>query len=101
MPGFVRDVLGRPSPNLKQVTHERDLLALLQFNVADVVLISEVWANRFRKRSEMDLEMVPVPNEVGLPAVAFGSSRGRSALSSKIKAAGANFNASLGVTQWR
>lgn len=101
MDEFIRNVLGGVTPKLKHVTHERDLLALLQFDAVDAVLTSETWANRLREKSAMDLKTTPLKTEVGLPAVSFGSSSGRSALEGKIKAAGASFNQTLGVTQWR
>jgi len=101
MDGFVSGVLGGTSPKLKYVTHERDLLPLLQFNAAAAVVLSESWARRLREKSEMNLRTTPLNNEVGLPAVVFSSAQGKSALDGKIRSAGRAFNESLGVTQWR
>jgi hypothetical protein len=101
MEGFVSGILGTPAPKLKYVTHERDLLPLLQFNAADAVVLSESWARRVREKSEMNLRTTPLSNEVGLFAIVYGSSLGRSVLDGKIRAAGRAFNESLGVTQWR
>jgi len=101
MEGFVSGVLGTPSPRLKYVTHERDLLPLLQFNAAAAVVLSETWAKRLREKSEMNLRATPLGGEVGLPAVVFGSAQGRAALEGKIRSAGKPFNDALGVTQWR
>jgi hypothetical protein len=98
---FISKILGGIKPKLTHVTHERDLLALLQFGAADAVITSQKWADKFNEKSEMNLKITPLSNEVGLPAVSFGSGGGRSALESKIKSAGASFNAELGVTQWR
>ncbi len=101
MDSFISKILEVPAPRLKHVTHERDLLALLQFDAAAAVMTSEVWAQRFRRKSEMNLRVTPLRNEVGLPAVAFGSAHGRGVLEGKIKNAGSRFNQALGVTQWR
>lgn len=101
MEGFVSGVLGTPSPKLKYVTHERDLLPLLQFNAAAAVVISESWAKRLREKSEMNLRTTSLSNEVGLPAVVFASAQGKAALDGKIRSAGRGFNDALGVTQWR
>jgi len=101
MDGFVSGILGTPAPKLKYVTHERDLLPLLQFNAAAAVVLSESWARRVREKSEMNLRTSPLTNEVGLPAVVYGSPQGKSALDGKIRSAGRAFNESLGVTQWR
>jgi len=101
MDGFVSGVLGVPSPKLKYVTHERDLLPLLQFNAAAAVVLSEAWAKRLREKSEMNLRTTPLGREVGLPAVVFTSAQAKAALDGKIRAAGRGFNDALGVTQWR
>jgi len=101
MDGFVGAMLGTASPKLKYVTHERDLLPLLQFNAAAAVVLSESWARRLREKSEMNLRTTPVTNEVGLPAVVYSSPQAKSALDGKIRAAGRALNESLGVTQWR
>jgi hypothetical protein len=101
MDGFVSSLFGLPSPKLKYVTHERDLLPLLQFNAAAAVVLSESWARRLREKSEMNLRTTPLTSEVGLPAVVFASTQGKSALEGKIRSAGKAFNDSLGVTQWR
>ena len=101
MEEFVAGVLGVPAPRLKHVTHERDLLALLQFDAVAAVLTSERWSVLLREKSEMNLRTTLLKNEVGLAAVAFHSPQAKNALESKIKSAGARLNNALGVTQWR
>lgn len=101
MESFVGQVLGSAAPKLKYVTHERDLLPLLQFDAAAAALTSETWARRLRTKSQMDLKTFPLSQEVGLPAVTFTTNQGRSALEAKLKSARASFNQALGVTQWR
>jgi len=101
MEGFVSRVLGTASPKLKYVTHERDLLPLLQFNAAAAVVISETWAKRLREKSEMNLRTTSLGTEVGLPAVVFTSAQGKAALEGKIRSGSRVFNEALGVTQWR
>lgn len=101
MESFVGGILATPSPKLKYVTHERDLLPLLQFNAAAAVVLSEAWAKRLREKSEMNLRTTSLNNEVGLPAVVFTSPQGKAALEGKIRSANRAFNESLGVTQWR
>lgn len=101
MDEFVTKILGIPAPKLKHVTHERDLLALLQFDTVAAVLISESWAKLLQSKSEMQLKITPLINEVGLVGISFSSPQARSALEPKVKAASLKFNQTLGVTQWR
>lgn len=101
MDDFVSNVLGASAPKLKYVTHERDLLALLQFEAAAAVMTSEKWAELFRSKSEMKLTTSALPNEVSLVAVAFSSPSARSALEGKLVAAAPRLKDKLGVTQWR
>jgi len=101
MDDFVSNVLGASTPKLKYVTHERDLLALLQFEAAAAVLTSEKWAELFRSKSEMKLMTTALPNEVPLVAVAFSSPSARAALEGKLGAAAPRLKDKLGVTQWR
>ena len=101
MDRFIAQLLGGVSPKLKHVTHERDLLPLLQFNAVAAVVTSETWADLLRQKTKMSLKTTVLQNEVGLCAVAFASPQAKSSLEPKIKAAGGKFNQALGVSQWR
>jgi hypothetical protein len=101
MEEFVSGLLGGAQPKLKHVTHERDLLALLQYDAVDAVITSRAWAQRLQEKSEMNLKTTPLSKEVGLPAVAFATGQARGVLEDKIKSAGNEFNQALEVSQWR
>ena len=101
MDSFIRTLLGGASPKLKYVTHERDLLALLQFGAVTAVVSSQKWAERFRGRSEMDLRVTPLGPQVGLPAVSFPTVSSKGSMEANIRSAGSAFNNILGVTQWK
>jgi hypothetical protein len=101
MPGFVAKVLGVPSPKLKHVTHENDLLPLLQFDAVAAVILAARWERLLRSKSELDIRSLPLKEQVGLAAVAFRTSNGRSEIERSLKAAGQQLNSRLGVDQWK
>ncbi len=100
MDAFVQQLLGGATPRLKYVTHERDLLALLQFGAAEAVITSGSWVERFKQKSQMTIHARQAKGNVGLAAVAFPTGSG-GIVEERIKSAGNDFNQALGVTKWR
>lgn len=99
---FVTSLLGIENPQeIKYVTKPEDLLALLQFQAADAVLLAEQDAARLGGSSKLDLRSTPLPTRVGLPAVAFRSDVGRRVIGHLILALDPEINGKLGVDAWR
>ena len=102
MGGFVNKLIGRAEKTkLKRVTKREDLLSLLQFKVADAILLRESSLESFKGKSKLDLKVKRVEGaRVGLPAVGFLPD----ARTKEVKAAVSKFtgelNAIIGVTGW-
>lgn len=80
MPRFVADVLRLAAPpRLQPVTKQEDLLPLLQFKIADVVLVTAGAFEEMKRRSALDLKILRVDQAVvGLPSLAVsGAPRAR------------------------
>jgi hypothetical protein len=73
MDGFVNKLIGRSDKTkLKRVTKREDLLSLLQFKVADAILLRESSLEAFKGKSKLDLKFKRIEGaRVGLPAVGF------------------------------
>ena len=73
MGGFVALLLGvKAAPKILSVTKTEDLLPLLQFKSADVVLVPESALETLKSRSQMDLQILRLDGvRVGRAAVAF------------------------------
>lgn len=101
MKSFVGKVLGTTAaPKVKLVTKTEDLLPLLQFAQADVVLLPERQTTLITGRSELDLKVSILPKRVNLVAAAAVTSRGQSVLS-MVKNLDASVSADMGVDSWR
>lgn len=99
---FVASLLGLPgAPTIKYVVKTEDLLALLQFQSVEAVVLSEQEAARIKSLSKLDLRVTPLPMRVGLPAVVFSSERGRRVIKPNIQALNAETMRKLGVEAWR
>jgi hypothetical protein len=92
--------IGTPR-ELKYVVKTEDLLALLQFDSADAVLLSEQDADRLRDLSKLDLKKSPLPGRIGLASVAFPTAAGKNLIRPGILALDAESNRKLGVDAWR
>jgi hypothetical protein len=97
---FVSSVLGVPPPHLKHVNSERDLLALLRFGEAQVVLLSQWSAGKLIKTSQADLRTTVLTVGVGLPSVSFASPSAKAKLVGKFRTLSTATNRRLGVDRW-
>lgn len=101
MKNFVGKVLGTTTaPKVKLVTKTEDLLPLLQFGQADVVLLPERQTALLTGRSELDLKVSILPNRVHLVAAAAVTPKGQSVLS-LVKNLDTSVSADMGVDSWR
>lgn len=103
MKGFVAVMLGQAAqPDVKRVRSTADLLPLLQFQAADVVLLPESAVQDLMAASQLELTVSHVEGaRVGLAAVTFLDPADRPALESAIQGLPANARANLGVDSWR
>jgi hypothetical protein len=100
MNNFVSSVLGVPPPRLKHVNAERDLLALLRFGEAQVVLLSQWSASNLIKTSQADLRTTVLAVGVGLPSVSFATASAKAKLVGKFRILSTATNRRLGVDRW-
>ena len=70
MSKFVAKLLGVPKVKVKRVTKVEDLLPLLQFSMADAVMLPPDKVDTFRSKSALNLQVTPInAATVGLPSV--------------------------------
>jgi hypothetical protein len=96
---FVHDVLKTPV-EVERVTKLEDMLRLLQFEMADAILLPERMVGAMRSKSELQLETSKAPSEVSLPALGVLTPSGNS-VADKLKRVPASVRAQLGVDSWR
>ncbi len=103
MPVFVKDVLKTgAAPKVKRVTKTEDLLPLLQFQAADVVLLPESAVGSVKKQSQLNLVVTKVDGAVvGRAAVAFTNEAKRATLEKAIAGLNAKVSNKLGVDGWK
>lgn len=103
MPALVTKMLDGHSPKkVKRVTKEADLMGLLQFDVADAILVRKAALARLQQGSQMVVTAVEAPSaKLGLPAVWFASTTVRQQIAPKFAQIDSKLNAILGVDEWR
>lgn len=86
---------------LKRVTKVGDLLPLLQFKAADVVLIPESKVDSVMKSSQLNLRKTKVEGaRVGLPAVAILNPAAKAQIVAAVQGLSGSINTKIGVQKW-
>jgi hypothetical protein len=89
-------------PKIKRVSKPEDLLSLLQFKVADAVLIPEKDVKAFKSKSKLDLKVTPISGaKVGLPALGFLSDTNKKLIQSAVKKLQGKVQDIMRVSSWR
>ena len=103
MDGFVNKLIGRSEKTkLKRVTKREDLLSLLQFKVADAILLRESSLEAFKGKSKLDLKFKRIEGaRVGLPAVGFLPDARRKDIETAVTKFTGELNSIIGVNEWR
>lgn len=96
---FVHEVL-KSKVEVERVTKLEDMLRLLQFEMAEAILLPERIVPAMRSKSEIALQTVRAPNEVALPALAVLTPAG-AIIAEKLKRIPASVRSQLGVDSWR
>jgi hypothetical protein len=97
--GFVREMLGA-SPRVERVSKVEDLLPLLQMQRVEAILLPTRLLDEIRTASKLALVAKNLAKNVGLPAGASVTSRGRQVLSALAKMSSYALR-TLGVDSWR
>jgi hypothetical protein len=98
---FFGRLLALSDPKFTCVTKTEDLLPLLQFQTADVVLLPKRSAAALKGKSSLNLKTTGLPSiEVGLPAVA-ALGPGGAAISDGVRKLPKDVNLIIGVDQWQ
>lgn len=100
MKTFVGKLLGTRSPKVKLVTKVEDLLPLLQFEQADVVLLPERQTGLLTGRSELNLKVTILPTKVNLVAAASVTAKGQTVLA-HVKTLERSVSLDMGVDSWQ
>ncbi len=87
------------SPRVKRVTKLQDLLPLLQFQLADAVLLSKSEADKIKQHSQLELQITDIDVKVGLPALACLTPRG-APICKQFESFDPTVNAQMGVEKW-
>jgi hypothetical protein len=94
-------LLGTGTQKIKTVTKYADLLPLLQFKVAQGVLLPQRFAHTLTSRSALKLVQNDIPDgRVGLTAVAVQSSSARETIISALRGMSGDGKSALGVEGW-
>ena len=103
MGAFVSMLLGVGGPvKIQSVTKAEDLLPLLQFKSADVVLVPESALSGIKSRSRMDFQTLKLESaRVGRAAVAFPVAEHRAQMEQQISAMPREIGEAFGVGSWR
>lgn len=96
---FVQEVL-KSRVEVERVTKLEDMLRLLQFEMADAILLPERMVAPMRSKSELALESSRTPSEVGLPALSVVTPNGNP-IADKLKRVPTSVRSQLGVDSWR
>ena len=103
MPNFVSKLVqATQKPKIKRVSKPEDLLSLLQFKVADAVLVPENDVKAFKAKSKLDLQVTPVSGaRVGLPALGFLSDTNKKMIQTAVKKLQGKVQDIMRVNSWR
>lgn len=98
---FLARLLALPDPKVTWVTKTEDLLPLLQFQTADVVLLPKRSVGSLKSKSSLNLKTTGLPTiEIGLPALAI-TGPGGAAISDGVRKLPKDLNLMIGVDQWQ
>jgi hypothetical protein len=101
MPAFIQTLLGGPQPSVTLVTKLIDLIALIQFEKVDGVVLPERHVRWLEAKTRLTLFIAELPNaRVGLPAVSFLTPSGRRLGEALVKI-GPELCSEIGVDTWR
>lgn len=101
MKRFVAETMNTGSPpKVKLVTKTEDLLPLLQFGVADAVLLPVRHVGAIVRRSELTLVSKVLPTKVGVVAAAGLSAEG-AAILDIVRSLDASTSKAMGAEQWQ
>jgi len=90
------------APKLKRVTKVEDLLPLLTFNMAAGILIENVFVDYFKKTSQLEFSVNPVPGaKGGIIAVGIKDGAGVSETAEALKKADKSLCALFEVESWK
>ena len=103
MGAFASVLLGVKSPpKVQSVTKTEDLLPLLQFKSADVVLVPESALEGLKSRSRMALQILKLEgSRVGRVAIAFPQTTQRTKLEASLTALPKEATEMIGIASWR
>jgi len=102
MSKFVAKLLGVPKVKVKRVTKIDDLLPLLQFNMADAVMLPPDAVENFRKKSALNLQVTPIDaGMVGLPSVSVLSTGERQVVIDALEQVNSQVMTRMGVDVWK
>jgi hypothetical protein len=102
MQNFCEELLGTQGQKVKTVAKYQDLLPLLQFKVAQGVVLPARLSHLLTGRSEMNLVVNKIPrSKVGLASVSILRSTQRATVSSAIRAMDGTTRGYLGVDSWK
>ena len=102
MPKYVAKLLGVPKIKVKRVTKVEDLLPLLQFSMADAVMLPPDRVENFKKKSALNLQITAVEAAlVGLPSVAVLPNGKRQAVIDAMQKVNAQVMTRMGVDLWK
>jgi hypothetical protein len=99
MTSFVQTLLGT-KPRVERVTKVEDLLALLQMQRADAILLPSRLFNQIKATSRLNLAQRELPGAIGLPALASVGPRGKE-VASALSRLPSSLTDAMGVDEWR
>ncbi|MFN3198985.1 MAG: hypothetical protein ACE366_11360 [Bradymonadia bacterium] len=102
MKKLVAKLLNLGKPKVKRVTKPADLLPLLQFEAADLLLVPEGYVAELKSGTELDLKTKGLgAARIGLPALALREGGNGGGLVDAIKKLPKTVNSKLGVESWK
>jgi hypothetical protein len=101
MDAFVGKYLN-PIPELKRVSKIDDLLLLLTFNMAEGILIPEIYIKYYREKSKLNFVVSPVPNmKSGIVAVGVRQEKEAATAIKLLTALNKQYLELLEIDQWK
>ena len=100
MPGFVKKVVNTKT-KVKRVAKPEDLLSLLQFKMADAILLPKANIEGLKAKTELNLVIADAPGSVYLPAMGFLSTSHKATLAAAVKGLDGEVSKIIRVNSWR
>ena len=102
MSKFVAKLLGVPKVKVKRVTKLEDLLPLLQFSMADAVMLPPDKVETFRSKSALNLQVTTInAATVGLPSVSVLSGGQRQIVIDALQKVNPQVMTRMGLDVWK